>query len=65
MSDHFQERYTIAIACFGNRLQTSVVIVEAHLEFFKQHPFLVLIGIVYAGLGAEGQKLRLQVCPLT
>jgi hypothetical protein len=32
-----------------------VVIVEAHLEFFKQHPIFGLIGIVYARLGAEGK----------
>jgi hypothetical protein len=34
-----------------------VVIVEAHLDIFKQYP--ILIGIVYARLGAEGEKVCL------
>jgi hypothetical protein len=38
-----------------------VVIVEAHLEIFKQHPILLLICMVYARLGAEGDKVCLLV----
>jgi hypothetical protein len=38
-----------------------VVIVEAHLEFFKQHPFVVLIGMVSARIETEGEKVCLLV----
>ena len=61
MSDHFQQREGSAIECEGHRLRTSVVIVQAHLEIFKQHPTLVVLVVVFARLGAKRKKLPLMV----
>ncbi len=61
MSDHFQQRCCFAIECEGDRLRKSVIIVQAHLEFFKQHPTFVVLVVVIARIAAKREKVSLLV----